>query len=215
MESSMTKNKWQSLLERMTIVDTESPFPCSAENLSEFEQKWGIFLPEDYKEFLQTFGAGILGYDFYIADINDVIPYDLQDKRTFYKEILQMREEGVKASERQAFDRIRSLLDNALIFCTTSSGIDFLFDLNSYGLDKRCDIYVFSTGRGDFDLHCFGRDFYTFVCDYLLGMKSYDSLPKNLRPNDISEVYDAFTPYVYPCIEDEEDDGEEELADDE
>jgi hypothetical protein len=179
------KDKWQALLKTLEIESGSYLHPCDENKITEFEAKFGITLPSEYKLFCQVFGSVSFGNEVYIgcADFN------IESQRDLFREILTgwSKHEGYKDFdnnlEKEAYDKICELVEHGMRFGGTPiNASDFWFDLRTYGLDESYDIYYVSTGDEFAIVKLPERNFFDFVREYCLGTKLYDpvSMPENM-----------------------------------
>ncbi|MBV6622860.1 MAG: hypothetical protein KI793_07900 [Rivularia sp. (in: Bacteria)] len=92
-------------------------------------------------------------------------------------------------------------INSALQFASGQNNYYIYWDLTTYSdEDKNYDIYV---GTWDnYDLIKIGRDFFTFVTDYCLGIKSFDFLLQRFRQkrSDFYNLYETTSNYEKPTI---------------
>ncbi|AFY53590.1 WD40 repeat-containing protein [Rivularia sp. PCC 7116] len=82
-----------------------------------------------------------------------------------------------------------------LEFASGPNNYDICWDLTTYSeQDKNYDIYIKT--YDDFQWLKLGRDFFTFVIDYCLGMKSFDFLPERFQQKH-SDFYNLFETVYY------------------
>ncbi|MDY7007305.1 MAG: SMI1/KNR4 family protein [Cyanobacteriota bacterium] len=178
--------KWQNLLAQLETIENEGLGIWSEERLLAFEAKTGITLPADYKYFCQVFGLGMFCNYWRIS----LYP----DKKNSRKEMLLTEIDELSDSVASpTMDKIslKNLVTNALIFGNTVNSHLMFWDLRTYSeRDRSYDIYF-----GDIiyaDVYQVGRNFFEFVRDFCLGMKSYEVLPEWMYP-DPQEL----TPYSF------------------
>ncbi len=191
--------EWQKLLKQVEVRGDIFEL-TSDEDLLEFEARTGIVLPSNYKEFCQVFGSGEFGND--LLNIH-VISHDnllsMVEWTSQLKDNLDM-EVYLDDLTMAKLEVIRHHLKSALIFGGNGKSQFCFWDLTTYKkLDDSCDIYLASWGS--YDCCRVGRDFFTFVKDFCLGMKPYDYLPESLHPDDTSIFFrisdsNKITPWI-------------------
>ena len=180
--------KWQNLLAQLEILENKGWGIWSEERLLAFEAKTGITLPADYKDFFQVFGKGMFGNYCRISLPNN--------SRT--EMLLTEIDELYDSVASPTMDKIslENLVTNSLIFGNTVHSHLIFWDLRTYSeRDRSYDIYF-----GDIiyaDIHQVGRNFFEFVRDFCLGMKSYEVLPEWMRPYP-EELTLTFCPFKSP-----------------
>jgi hypothetical protein len=184
--------KWQYLLAELEVFeDDEGSEIWTEEKLQAFEFETGIMLPADYKTFCQVFGTGLFGEYMRIycpnLDWSNLLLNSIKDEINNFpdprhEKILNMTS-------------LKKLLDSALIFGDNSTEDVVFWDLRTYDqVDKNYDIYIANSDCFDGEVHKIGRDFYEFVRDFCLGMKSYEVLPELMRPSP-QELILTFYPF--------------------
>ena len=182
--------KWQNLLAQLEILENKGWGIWSEERLLAFEAKTGIILPAGYKEFCQIFGNGTLG------DYMGISYPNLQESN------------GITASLKDSLDivagkvsnlaEIQKTLDSAFFFADNSNAHLVFWDLRTYSeSDRSYDIYITYLDCFEGEFYQIGRDFFEFVRDFCLGMKSYEVLPEWMRPYP-EELTLTFCPFKSP-----------------
>jgi hypothetical protein len=178
--------KWRSLLSQIKFTGTEYPTFTDAE-IEAFEQKTGISLPQDYKDFCKVFGAGSFGteyqgeeYHIYSLDQDfseERLGFLLEHWQGELEHSLEMISEYNSKSvlEPSAIENLIELLRQAFTF-GGYLGLYFVWDLNSY------DIWIVSIDY--LDSYNLGSDFFEFVHDFCLGksLHKYDCMSEWMRP---------------------------------
>lgn len=186
----MSKQKWQNLLAQLEIIENQGWGIWSEERLLAFEAKTGIILPAGYKEFCQIFGSGMLGYDMRISYPN-LLESDLT--AASLKDSLDSVAQNVPN-----LAEIQKTLDSAFFFADNSNAHLVFWDLRTYSeSDRSYDIYITYLDCFEGEFYQIGRDFFEFVRDFCLGMKSYEVLPEWMRPYP-EELTLTFCPFKSP-----------------
>lgn len=176
--------EWRELLKQVEVRGDIFEF-TSEVDLLEFEGRTGIFLPSKYKEFCQIFGSGEFGND--LLNIHVVSHDNLLSMIEWTSELRVNLELDIYLDDltMAKLEVIRNHLKSALIFGGNGKSQFCFWDLTTYDkLDDSYDIYLASWGS--YDCCQVGRDFFTFVKDFCLGMKPYEYLPEGLLPDDTS-----------------------------
>jgi hypothetical protein len=201
------EQKWQKLLNLLVIV-TDHRSTNSQEEIQEFEWQTKIILPADYKSFCQIIGGGSFNNFAFINNVTNL-------KRIWEAEInikneINERRKNLELNE-QELEKIRQeydpdgtitlyydLINRSLNFGSAStSEIDYriYWDLTTYNeQDQSYDIYI--DDFGNYEIYKIGRDFFNFITDYCLRIKSWDSLPNRFCPK-FSDFYNLFEPFYY------------------
>lgn len=188
----VTLQKWQALLMQL---EAEERLGCIGQDirteaeLQRFETETSIVLPDGYKEFCQVFGTVIFGD--YVTVFCPDISYSVS-KINSLKFGLELQVSNEVALDEEA---ITNLLNSSFVFGDTQKGDYILWGLKTYSdLDKSYDIYLISVNDMD-GVYQVGRNFFEFVCDFCLDIKSYQLLPKYRRPliKDLRRTYTRFS----------------------
>jgi hypothetical protein len=194
--------KWNYLLQNTFIVFTEPRIlnklvPISKQWIASYEQKNSYILPQDYKDFINTYGAGHFGNN----NVNILTPgAKCEEERVLAMQVL-----------RDSFDALNldpkfKIVENGYFFGHASSGTSFILDLNSYSSeDLCCDIYVINLSIEPLII-CLGRDFYFFIRELCLNNKIDEWLLEGFslsqeeeddegQQKDISTCSGVFIPY--------------------
>lgn len=197
--------KWDYLLQNTLILFTDPRVlkkivPISKNWLISYEQKNNYILPEDYKNFLNTYGAGCFGNN----DIRILMPGTDIEECCFLANQNLINYFALPNHDPK-FDIVKS----GYFFGIASGNISFIFDLNSYkNEDSSCDIYVLNLAIEP-SITCLGRDFYYFIRELCLNNKIDEWLPEDFslshedeeededyeQQKDISELPGIFIPY--------------------
>lgn len=185
--------KWQTLLAQLEAEERPGYIGqkdiCTEADLLAFEAETSIIIPVEYKEFCQVFGTVIFGD--YVRFFCPNIKYSEEDIHSL-KFGLELQENNGLAIDREA---IINLLNSAFVFANTCNGESILWNLKTYSeLDKSYDIYLVPGNDID-NVYQVGRDFFKFVCDFCLGTKSHELLPKYRRPKmrELRRTYTRFS----------------------
>lgn len=172
--------KWQALIAQLEVHESSNNQEIwIPEDFQAFEAETGIILPDSYRGFCQVFGTGLLG-DYmriycpntYLSNVTiEAIKNEIsQFLDPMYSKVMDVRS-------------ISKLLDSAFVFGDNASADVVFWDLRTYReSDKSYDIYLANSDCFDGEIHQVGREFYEFICDFCLGMKSYEVLPESMRP---------------------------------
>lgn len=193
------ENKWQLLISQLEIVNGNS-LPSTEEDILNFESHTGIILPADYKKLCLLLGGGRFNEFIDIDNINRLI-YNIESQ----KDVLKYHQPLLDKPNSWFIDS-HDLLEGCQKFCPfINSSLKFASGQNNYHIywdlttysdeDKNYDIYI---GTWDnYDLIKIGRDFFTFVIDYCLGIKSFDFLPERFRQkrSDFYNLYETTSDY--------------------
>lgn len=176
--------KWQNLYKQLEIFNFEKKSNLEAD-LIKIETQTGINLPDEYKNFLLVFGTGRFGnyVGLTIPDTErskELMGYNLE--KLDYESQFWPEHETSKAKE------LRGIFNSALLFGATPFEQELVWDLRTYSkTDKSYDIYLVKfDGPSAFKV---GRNFYEFVCDFCLGLKSHEILPEDCQPEPSSISY--------------------------
>lgn len=187
--------KWNYLLRNTFIVFSEPRIlkkiaPISKRWLANYERTNNCRLPDDYKNFLSTYGAGTFGNNL----INIGTPgKEIEEDRTLVVQTLEDYSDIVSS------DPKFKAIENGYFFCSGSNGTFFLFDLNSFSSeDVCCDIYVLRIFEPR-TISCLGRDFYFFVRELCLNNKIDEWLPNNFSLSSIKEDSEGESLYISEC----------------
>jgi hypothetical protein len=188
--------KWQQFLteNRVTVNREYGQDLRSAIELAEFENQEGIMLPEDYKSFCNFLGSGAftkeLGSHCNLRIRCPDIEYSNEMLASLKISLNYEVESGVISNP----EEIEILLNSAFMFADNSKAHAFLWDLRTYDKsDKNHEIYLVSMRDSPLKLYSVCRDFFDFTSGFGLGIKSYSSLPKRLRPK-------LQQPCIFSCI---------------
>jgi WD40 repeat protein len=173
--------KWLALINQLEVIENaEGSEIWSEAELQKFEFEASIILPENYKEFCQVFGTGLFGEYMRIYCPDSVICNLLLN--SIKDEINKLA--APKYEKIFDFTSLAKLFDSAFVFGDTLSENVVFWDLRTYDeFDKSYDIYIANSDCFDGKVYKVGRDFYEFVRDFCLGMKSYEVLPESMRPS--------------------------------
>lgn len=176
--------KWQNLYKQLEIFNLEKKSNLEID-IIKFEAQTKIKLPPEYKNFLLVFGTGRFG-----NYIGLTIP-NIEESKEFmgyYLEKLDYESQFWPEDESSKIKKLRDIFNSALLFGNTPFKQDLVWDLRTYNkTDKSYDIYlVMFDCPSAFKV---GRNFYEFVCDFCLGLKSHEILPEDSRPEPSSISY--------------------------
>ena len=185
----MTMETWLNLLAQIEIIELPSGSDIwTQEELSQFEKETDIILPQNYKEYCQVFGSGQFG-DY--MTIYAPYPYlSSMSLENIKEEIVEFPEP--QHGKKMNVESLNELLNSAFVFGTNSICDIAFWDLRTYSdSDRNYDIYFANSDYFGGDIYLLGRDFYEFVRDFCLGLKSYEVLPADKRPRseEISLVF--------------------------
>ena len=197
--------KLQSMIENISLVDYELN-TMSIQEFVPFEQRLGYKLPDDYKYFCQTLGAGTLAelFDVFcinnnsISDNNDITSEMIERIRYGMEIREQIRHSGDEEDpypNRNDTEYI-SLLQSALIFASFNGEQIFFWDLRSYrDFDDSYDIYwhVIDTPDADEPIKIC-RKFSDFICEFCYGQLVCDLIP-NFCAQIPREIIYTFCPW--------------------
>jgi hypothetical protein len=169
--------QWQDFLSQLEIIDSVCE-TCSPADLLRFELYHNIILPQEYKEYCQILGTGLLGYGMHIYALT---PGLLEYSETTLASLIENLE--LFPSDDIARDqRLKNLFQSSFVFADDSGAHIALWDLKTYrDADKSYDIYWVDVDLVDDDDRI-GRSFFEFVSDFCLGKSSYEFLPEAKRP---------------------------------
>ena len=171
---------WLNLLAQIEIIELPSGSDIwTQEELSQFEKETDIILPQNYKEYCQVFGSGQFG--------------DYMTIYAPYPHLSSMSLENIKEDiaefpdpehgKMMNVESLKQLLNCAFVFGGNPMSDTVFWDLRTYSdSDKSYDIYLANADCFDGGIYLVGRDFYEFVRDFCLGLKSYKFLPAFKRP---------------------------------
>ncbi|MBV6626462.1 MAG: SMI1/KNR4 family protein [Rivularia sp. (in: Bacteria)] len=196
----MIQDKWQILISQLEIVNGNS-LPNTEQDIHNFESHTGILLPADYKKLCLLLGGGRFNEFIDIDNVNR-----LQQNFEFLKDVLKYHQPSFSEPYNQWIRYSSDLeerrkkfcpfINSALQFASGQNNYYIYWDLTSYSdEDKNYDIYV---GTWDnYDLIKIGRDFFTFVTDYCLGIKSFDFLSERFKQkrSDFYNLYETTSNY--------------------
>jgi hypothetical protein len=149
------------------------------EQLDEYESKISFRFPLGYKEYCQVFGSGVFGEYMTIYCPGNFVSEVLDMKNLRRNWELYQQGNLARGIVREDSQEIEDLIASAHMFGTNSSEHCVFWDKRSYGeADQSYDIY-FVSGKTFFLV---GRDFYSFITEFCLGLKSFDVLPKEYQP---------------------------------
>jgi hypothetical protein len=204
-EDSDSYSKWDYLLQNTLILFAEPRIlkkivPISKKWLTKYEQTNNFRLPDDYKNFLSTYGGGGFGNN----AIGITTPLNEKEREEERDRVVQaLQRDSDVFTQNPQFNVVK----NGYIFGCSEGGTYFLFDLNSFRVeDACCDIYVFSILCPHIFISCLGRDFFYFVRELCLNNKIDEWLPDNIslsteieeneeeEPVDLSELNCVFIP---------------------
>ena len=177
--------KWKTLLAQTEVIyeNTDHLWTQSSSQLLEYQNKTGVTLPSEYKEFCQIFGSGSFTkneFQIFCPDPTDEGrgPVSSEDAIVAIKESYPYPEE------------VHELLDSSYMFGVGNGFIFFLFDLRTYSdLDKSYDIYLVDDEINN-SVHYLGRSFFEFIQEMCLGERATLEFPmlKNRAESDDGDV---------------------------
>lgn len=156
--------------------------PWNLESIMQFEEKSGIHLPQEFKEFSEIIGPGLLGarIHFWLPDIQT-----LSMSKTWSDSVTKMINNFPSKSPK-ADKRLIELVNNVFIFSSVDGPYLGFFDLDTYDVgDKGCDIIWSSTEIFDNDeWHLVGRSFLSFFSEYFLGNRLIELMSDDYTNGD-------------------------------
>lgn len=178
----MTSEKWQKLIERLEITTDEGGAEVlDAESLESFENKYNIKLPNDYKEFCQILGTGVLAEQVRICCLTEQY---VSNERWFLNDAISKLQKHLENDPSKDPNRdltFINLLKFALPFGDLCDGdLLLVWDLRTYSRsDDSYDIFCVDCVTPECDDPVFlGRIFFDFVQDFC-----YTARPSEIFPD--------------------------------
>lgn len=181
--------KWLNLIQDINILQASSKqLTVGQSEISNFEAKTGIILPDEYKNYYQVFGSGRFGDS---VSIHYVSPYLVEVSKKFVELIKQEIKDYPSKNELRDRELI-NWLNSILIFGSDDRGNIAAWDLSSFDRSKNAyDIYWIRQEHFEDEIYKISSDFFEFVNDFCLGKQSFNFLPEYMR----IEPCDSFTSY--------------------
>lgn len=169
-----TPKRWHKLVSNLEIVGNNQ-FSENKQNIQDFESQTGIILPIDYKIFCQLLGKGTFNefINIYsVTTLKKLVEFEIE--RILSRQTSEQNPESIHENPCKS-------INPHFKFASGLNSYDICWDLTTYSeQDKSYDIYIKT--YDDYQWLKIGRDFFTFVTDYCLGMKSFDFLPERFQP---------------------------------
>ncbi|AFY70064.1 hypothetical protein Pse7367_1786 [Thalassoporum mexicanum PCC 7367] len=187
-------DKWRSLLSQINFTGAEYPTFTDTE-IEEFEQKTGIILPQDCKDYCKVFGNGMFSELYDINCLNAKMAEECKDdlliswnmeRDSLTKLINRFGISKEEEEELTQVNQIIELITRSFVFASKEEQF-FLWDLDSYNnLNRSYKIWTVELELPYF--YCIGSDFFEFARDFCLGLNrhKYDYMHTSMRP----EIYE-------------------------
>lgn len=189
--------KWRLLLATLEVTGNEELLGDD-NNIRSFEKETKIILPAGFIEYCQVFGSGLHGDEFgiYCPCRNksrwDLLTVGLQNLE-WYKDAVNFEiEHALEGHPALDIDQMRSLeelLNNSFPFADNRFAETLLWDLRTYSeADRSYDIYRVDIDSLD-EAVVVGRDFYTFVTEFIYEGKINGVVEVNSRYPTIEKIF--------------------------
>jgi SMI1 / KNR4 family (SUKH-1) len=187
----MVSLRWQQLIDSLEITEDESGREIlSSKELLRIEKEHHIRFPEDYKEFCQILGTGVLGDRVRMHCPTDKLIHNEKHTLDYATRRMQDYKEYYPPRSLNGIQNIIQLLNSAFPFGDMcDSGLLFVWDLRTYHeQDDGYDIYWIDCRDTErYNPVFMGRSFFDFIEHYCYGTRLAEVFPELL--NLITEEY--------------------------